>query len=128
MNGFATVMVAGNLTRDVALKYLPSGTALAEFGIAVNEKRTKDGEKVQITSFFDVKMFGKTAEVAGQYLTKGKPVAIEGKLQQERWETDSGDKRSKIVIIGNQLHFLPDGQGKDSGGEPYKEGDDQAGN
>lgn len=111
MNGFASVVVAGNLTRDVALKYLQSGTALAEFGVAVNEKRTKDGEKVQETSFFDVKCFGKTAEVAGQYLTKGKPIALEGKLVQERWETDRQEKRSKIVVIANRIHFLPDGQG-----------------
>jgi single-strand DNA-binding protein len=111
MQGFASVVVVGNLVRDPAMKYTPNGTPFCEFGIAVNEKWTQDGEKKERVNFFDVTCFGKTAEVAGQYLTKGKPVAIEGKLQQNRWETESGDKRSKVEIIGNRIHFLPDGKG-----------------
>ena len=125
MNGFATCVIAGNLTRDVSLKYLSTGTPLAEFGIAVNKTRKdNNGNKLQETSFFDVKLFGKSAETAGQYLTKGKPVAIEGELKQERWETDSGDKRSKIVVVGNRMHFLPDGQNR---GEGQSEDNDQQG-
>jgi single-strand DNA-binding protein len=103
------------------MKYLANGTPLCEFGIAVNERWTEDGDKKERVSYFDVTAFGKTAEVAAQYLTKGKPVALEGKLQQNRWETESGDKRSKIQIIVNRIHFLPDGKGgeqqPDSGGE-----------
>lgn len=122
MNGFATVMVAGNLTREPSLKYGPTGTPICEFGLAVNERwNGKDGEKKEEVSFFDVACFGKTAEVAAQYLAKGKPVAVEGKLQQQRWETEKGDKRSKIVVIGNRIHFLPDGKG----GQGGEEGDTQ---
>ena len=112
MNGFAVVTVAGNLVRDPSLKYAPSGTPLCEFGIAVNEKWIgKDGNKQEQVSFFDVTCFGKTAEVAAQYLSKGRPVALEGKLQQQRWETEDGQKRSKVVVIANRIHFLPDGKG-----------------
>lgn len=112
MNGFASVVVVGNLVRDPELKFTPFGTHICEFGIAVNEKRKDNaGEKHEEVSYFDVTCFGKTAEVAGQYLVKGKPVALEGKLQQQRWENKDGQKRSKVVIIVNRLHFLPDGKG-----------------
>lgn len=121
MNGFATVVVAGNLVRDPEMKYAPSGTPICEFGVAVNEKFNKDGEKREEVSYFDVTCFGKTAEVASQYLTKGKPVALEGKLQQQRWENQDGQKRSKIVVIANRIHFLPDGKGGQQDG-----GDQQA--
>ena len=110
MNGFATCIVAGNLVRDPAMKYLPNGTPLCEFGIAVNTKFTKDGEKKEKVSYFDVTVFGKTAEVAAQHLTKGKPVALEGYLEQQRWETEDGQKRSKVGIVANRIHFLPDGK------------------
>jgi single-strand DNA-binding protein len=111
MNGFATVMVAGNLVRDVEMKYGPTGIPFCEFGIAVNERWGQGEDRKERVSYFDVTCFGKTAEVAAQYLQKGKPVAIEGKLQQDRWETEGGQKRSKIQIIGNRIHFLPDGKG-----------------
>lgn len=116
MNGFGCVTAAGNLTRDPVLKYLPDGTPLCEFGIAINERwKNKNGEKQERVSFVDITCFGKTAEVAGQYLTKGGPVALEGKLQQDRWETQQGDKRSKIIIVANRIHFLPDGKGGQGG-------------
>jgi single-strand DNA-binding protein len=115
MQGFAIVVLAGNLTRDPEMKYLPSGTPVCEFGMAINEKWNDNGEKKERVSFLDVKCFGKTAETAAQYLSKGKPVSIEGKLQQERWETDRQEKRSKIIVVGNRIHFLPDGKGP--GGE-----------
>lgn len=123
MNGFATVMVAGNLVREPVLKYGPTGTPICEFGIAVNERWNdkSTGEKKEEVSFFDVTCFGKTAEVAGQYLAKGKPVAIEGKLQQQRWQNDKQENRSKVVIIGNRIHFLPDGKGPGGGEEGAQE-------
>lgn len=117
MNGFSSVVIAGNMVRDPAMKYLSNGTALCEFGIAVNKRRTKDGEKIEEVSYFDIVCFGKTAEVAGQYLVKGKPVAVEGELQQQRWETQDGQKRSKIQVIANRFHFLPDGKGGQQGEE-----------
>lgn len=126
MNGFAIVTVAGNLVRDPAMKYLANGTPLCEFGIAVNEKWNEGGEKKERVSYFDVTCFGKTAEVAAQYLTKGKPVALEGKLQQDRWETQDGQKRSKIQVIANRIHFLPDGKGGAGGpGDEQTPGDNQ---
>lgn len=124
MNGFAKVIVAGNLVRDPEMKYTPTGTPICEFGIAVNEKWTQDGEKKERVSYFDVTCFGKTAELAGQWLTKGKPVAIDGKLQQQRWETESNQKRSKVNIIGERVHFLPDGKG---GNQDQPIQDDQQG-
>ena len=106
MKGFASCTIVGNLTRDIAMKFMPDGTQIAEFGLAVNRKKKGEDE----VSFFDVTAFGKTAEIAGQYLVKGSPVAIEGRLEQQRWETQDGQKRSKIAVIVNQLHFLPDGK------------------
>lgn len=123
MNGFASCTIVGNLTRDPALKYAPSGTPICEFGLAVNTKYTKDGQKVEEVSYFDITCFGKTAEVAGQYLLKGKPLAIEGRLEQQRWETQDGQKRSKIAVIASRIHFLPDGK-QGQGGE---EGEQQSG-
>lgn len=121
MNGFASVTVIGNLVRDPAMKYTSSGTPLAEFGVAVNERwKDANGEKKEEVHYFDVTSFGKTAEFASQYLVKGKPVAIEGKLVQRRWETEDGQKRSKVEIIANRIHFLPDGKGgqqQENGGE-----------
>ena len=117
MNGFASVIVAGNLVRDPAMKYTPNGTPLCEFGIAVNEQWGQGDNRKEQVSFFDVTCFGKTAEVAAQYLQKGKPVAIEGKLQQQRWENEKGEKRSKVEIIGNRIHFLPDGKGGEQSSE-----------
>ena len=116
MNGFASVVIIGNLVRDPALKYTPTGTPMAEFGIAVNERwKDASGEKKEEVHYFDVTCFGKTAEFASQYLVKGKPVAVEGKLQQNRWETGDGQKRSKIQVIANRIHFLPDGKGQGQG-------------
>lgn len=123
MNGFASVIVAGNLVRDPAMKYSQTGTPMCEFGIAVNEKWGQGEDKRERVSYFDVTCFGKTAEVAAEYLQKGKPIAIEGKLQQDRWETQDGQKRSKIIIIGNRIHFLPSPQGGEQPGDDH--GDQQ---
>ena len=125
MNGFASVVAAGNLVRDPSLKYASTGTPICEFGIAVNKKYTKEGgELVEEVSFYDVVCFGKTAEVAGQWLQKGNPVALEGRLQQRRWETDDGQKRSKVEIVMERLHFLPSKQQGEGGGG---QGDEQKG-
>lgn len=115
MQGFASCVIIGNLTRDPALKYSPSGTPVAEFGIAVNRKTGPPEDRREEVSYFDVAAFGKTAEVCAEYLAKGRPVAIEGYMEQQRWETEDGQKRSKIAVIANRVHFLPDGKQRGEG-------------
>lgn len=103
-----SVCIIGNLTRDPELRHLPSGTEVCEFGIAVNSKKG-DEERAD---FFDVTTFGKQAEVCAQYLAKGRKVAIEGRLQQDRWQTQEGENRSKVKIVANRVDFLtPKGEG-----------------
>lgn len=104
-SGINRVTVVGNLTRDPEVKELPSGTKVAELGIAVNDRRKVDGDWTDVVSFFDVTVFGNQAEACGQYLSRGKPVAVDGKLEQQRRETPEG-KRSKVKIIANQVQFL----------------------
>ena len=106
MANFNRVIVAGNLTRDVELKYTQGGTAVTEIGLAINERRkTKDDEYVDETTFVDVTLWGRTAEVASEYLSKGSPVLIEGRLKLDSWETD-GQKRSKLRVVGERMQML----------------------
>jgi single-strand DNA-binding protein len=110
MASFNKTIVMGNLTRDVELRYLQSGTAVCDLSLAVNEK-FKDkasGQMKEEVSFIDVTCWGRTAEVAGEYLSKGSNVLIEGKLKQERWEKD-GTKHSKIKIVCEQMTMLSNG-------------------
>ncbi len=102
MANFNKVILMGNLTRDPELRYTPSGTAVAKFSIAINRKYKENEE----TSFFDIVYFGKPAEIIAEYMKKGRPLLIEGRLQQQRWETDEGKKRSKIEIIGENFQFV----------------------
>lgn len=97
---FNKVIILANLTRDPELTYTPQGKAVAKFGIACNEGKDK-------VSFFEVVAWEKTAELCSQYLTKGSGLLIEGKLHQNRWETENGDKRSKVEIIANNVQFMP---------------------
>ncbi len=110
------VMLIGNLTRDPELKYTPKGTAVAELGLAVNRSYQSDsGEKREETTFVDITLWGRQAEIAGEYLKKGRPVYIEGRLQLDSWEDkQSGQKRSKLKVIGEQMQFL--GGREDGGG------------
>lgn len=97
----------GNLTRDPHVKYLPSGTAVAEFGMAINERRKKGDQWEDHTVFVDVTLFGRLAEVAGEYLSKGSSCHIEGKLSLDQWEDKaSGQKRSKLKVIGESMQML----------------------
>jgi len=106
MASYNRVMLMGNLTRDIELRYLPSGMAVTEFGLAVNERRkSSDGQWVDDVSFFDITLFGRTAEVASEYLSKGSPIFIEGRLKQDTWEKD-GQKRSKVKVIGERMQML----------------------
>lgn len=101
------VIIAGNLTRDPEVRYLPSGTGVAELGIAINDNyRNKDGELVERTCFVDVTVWGKQAETCSQYLSKGAPALIEGKLQFDQWENQQGEKRSKLKVRADRVQFL----------------------
>ena len=115
MASFNQCTVVGNLTRDVELRYIASGSAVANVSIAINEKyTTKSGEKREDVLFLECVLWGKTAEIAGEYLSKGKPVLFSGKLKQENWDDKTtGQKRSKIVLNVDTMQFL----GGPSGGQ-----------
>lgn len=119
MASFNRVMLMGNLTRDIELRYTPGGLAVSEFGLAVNERRKQsDGQWVDDVNFFDITLFGRTAEVASEYLSKGSPVFIEGRLKYDTWEKD-GQKRSKVKIIGERMQMIG---GRDRGPSGGRDG------
>jgi single-strand DNA-binding protein len=95
----------GNLTRDPELKYIPSGTAVTELGLAINEREKRGDEWIESTVFIDVTLWGKQAETASQYLTKGASVLIEGRLKLDTWEKD-GKKNSKLRVVGERMQML----------------------
>ena len=105
MANYNRVILAGNLTRDVELKSLASGTSVADCGIAVNDRIKKDDVWVDDTSFFDLTMWGRTAETASEFLTKGSPILVEGRLKQDTWDSE-GQKRSKVKVVVERLQFL----------------------
>lgn len=106
MASFNRVILMGNLTRDVEVKYLQSGTAVAEVGLAVNDRRKNaQGEWIEETTFVDVTLWSRTAEIAAEYLGKGSPVLIEGRLKLDTWETD-GQKRSKLRVVCEQMRMV----------------------
>ena len=101
------VFLMGNLTRDPQVRQIPSGTSVADLGLAVNETyRNKSGEQVESTCFADVVVWGRQAEACGEYLSKGSPVFIEGRLQLDQWESKDGDKRSKLRVRADRVQFL----------------------
>ena len=107
MASFNKVILMGNLTKDPEVRYTPSGTPVATFGLAVN-RRYKQGEELKDeVCYIDIVVFGKQAEHCGQYLAKGHGVIVDGRLQQRRWETDDGQKRSKHEVVAQTINFLP---------------------
>lgn len=112
------VMLIGNLTRDPELRYTPKGTAVAELGLAINRVwNNEQGQKQEETTFVDVTLWSRQAELAQQYLTKGSPVYIEGRLSLDTWDDKTtGQKRSKLKVIGENLQFLPTGNKSGGGG------------
>ena len=104
------VMLMGNLTRNPDLRKTQTGLAVADLGLAVNERyKTQAGEEVKKTCFVDVTVWGKQAETCAQYLRKGSPVLVEGKLQYDQWETPEGGRRSKLRVIAERVRFLSGG-------------------
>lgn len=114
MASYNRVVLVGNLTRDPELRYIPSGTAVSDVGLAVNDRVKKGDQWVDETTFVDVTLWGRTAEIANEYLSKGSPVLIEGRLKLDRWEKD-GQKFSKLKVIGEKLQMLG-GRGEGGGG------------
>lgn len=110
----------GNVTRDIELRYTPKGTAVADIGLASNRYRTgDDGQKIEDVTYVDVTLWGRQAELASQYLSKGRPVFIEGRLQTDSWtDKETGKQRSKLKVVGENMQFLgsPSGGGNSSGG------------
>ena len=120
MASFNKVMLLGNLTRDPEVKYTPKGSAVADIGLAVNRTYTTDaGEKREETTFVDVTMWGRQAEIAGEYLKKGRPLFVEGRLQLDTWDDkQTGQKRSKLRVVCENFQMLGsrDGGGEGGGG------------
>lgn len=108
MTSFNKVILLGNLTRDPEIRYMPNGTAVANFALAVNRKYRQGDETKEEVSFIDVVVFGKNAENCGQYLNKGDAALIEGRLQQRRWDDkETGQKRSKVEVAAQSVTFMP---------------------
>ena len=128
MASFNRVILMGNITRDFEVKYLQSGMAVTEIGLAVNDRRKNQaGEWVEEVTFVDITLWGRTAEVAGEYLSKGSPVLIEGRLKLDQWETD-GQKRSKLKVVGERMQMLGGRGGSGGGGgRPQNQNYDDAG-
>lgn len=119
------VFLMGNLTRDPELRYTPAGLAVASFGIAINRAWTaKTGEQKEEVCYVDINIFGRRAEVVGEYFSKGNPIFIEGRLQFNQWETKDGQKRSTLRVVADNFQFIG-GMAKRSdeeGGALSKEG------
>jgi single-strand DNA-binding protein len=123
MASFNRVILMGNLTRDIELRYTQSGLAVTDIGLAVNDRRKNQaGEWVEEATFVDVTLWGRTAEIASEYLSKGSPAFVEGRLKYDTWETD-GQKRSKLRVVGERLQLIGGrgGGGGSRGGPPDNE-------
>lgn len=118
MASFNKVMLLGNLTRDPEVKYTPKGSAVTDIGLAVNRTYTTDGgEKREETTFVDVTMWGRQAEIAGEYLKKGRPLFVEGRLQLDTWDDkQTGQKRSKLRVVCENFQMLGSREGGEGGG------------
>ena len=118
MASYNRVILIGNLTRDPEVKYIPSGLAVADFGLAVNRQSTdkSTNERKEEVTFVDITLWGREAELAGEYLAKGRSVLVEGRLQMDSWDDkQTGQKRTKLKVVGDRIQFL--GSAPGAGGE-----------
>lgn len=116
---FNRVILVGNLTRDPEVRYTPGGTAVTEVGLAVNRTwfDKQANERKEETTFIDVTLWGRQAEVAGEYLSKGRSVLIEGRLQTDSWDDkETGKRRTKLKVVGEAMQMLGGGKGEGGGG------------
>src|SRR5580658_1693528 len=118
MASFNKVILVGNLTRDPELRYTPKGTAIAKVGLAVNRVWTNEaGEKKEEVTFVDVDIFGRTAENVGQYMRKGRPMLVEGRLKLDQWDDkQTGQKKSRLGVVAETVQFLGSPGGGEGGG------------
>ncbi len=118
MANFNKVILAGNLTRDPELRYTSKGTAIAKIGLAINRTwKNEAGETKEEVTFVDVDAFGRTAEVIGQYLKKGRPILVEGRLKLDQWDDkQSGQKRSRLGVVMESFQFMDSGRGDGGSG------------
>lgn len=127
MANFNKVILLGNLTRDIEVRFSQSGLAIGKFGMAINrQSTTKEGEKRESTCFVDLTAFGRQAEVLQQYVGKGSPLFVEGRLEYSTWETQEGNKRSKLEVIVENFQFVG-GRGEGSGGRGARAGAQRSG-
>ena len=119
MASFNKVIIAGNLTRDPELRYTPKGSAVAKIGMAVNRTwKNEAGENKEEVSFIDIEAWGRQAEVIAQYMRKGRPLLVEGRLKQDTWEDkNTHQKQSKLKVVLESFSFI-DSKGPDGGGPP----------
>lgn len=123
MASFNKVILMGNLTRDPELRVTPKGTAVCQIGVAVNQTyKDKDGNTKDETTFVDVDVFGRQAEVIAKYMTKGRPILIEGRLKLDSWESKEGEKRSKLKVVLENFQFVGSrGDGEGAAASPSME-------
>lgn len=133
MASFNQVILLGNLTRDVELKHTPSNQAVANIGLAMNRQyQTRDGERREETTFVDCEAWGRQAEVMAQYLSKGRPVFIQGRLKLDTWQDQQGQNRSKLKVVVENFQFVGGREGAGGGnggggGGGYRGGNNQDG-
>jgi single-strand DNA-binding protein len=129
VQGFNKVILIGNLTKNPELRYTPNGVPVTSFGLAVNRRFRQAEDLKEEVCYIDIVVFGKQAEHCGQYLNKGSGVIVDGRLQQRRWETDDGQKRSKHEVVAQTVTFLPKrpegGAGAEPPDQPVPEYEDQ---
>jgi single-strand DNA-binding protein len=123
MANFNKVLLMGNLTRDPEVRYTPKGTAIATIGLAVNRVwTTESGEKKEEVTFVDVDVWGRQAETIGQYMAKGRPIFIEGRLKLDQWDDkESGQKRSKLKVVCESFQFIGAPKGGAAGGGEFSD-------
>jgi len=117
MVGFNKVILIGNLTRNPELRYTPSGTPVVNFPLAVNRRYRQADEPKEEVCYVDIVVFGRQAEHCGQYLSKGDGAIVDGRLQQRRWETEDGQKRSKHEVVAQNVTFMPKRSHQQGSGE-----------
>jgi single-strand DNA-binding protein len=112
------VLLMGNLTRDPEVRYTPKGTAVGDLGIAINDSyKAQDGTIKETVTYVDIEVWGRQAETCKQYLTKGRPVFVEGQLRLDQWETPTGEKKSRLRVRADRVQFLGGGPGRTGGNE-----------
>lgn len=115
------VILIGNLTRDIELRYSQSGSAVASTGLAVTRKYTSNGERKEETTFVDVTFFGRTGEIANQYLRKGSKILVEGRLSLDRWVDSNGGKRNKLYVVAEDMKMLDNRSSGQPNSQDYAE-------